>query len=106
MALSYLLDSRLGLTGNFGEFVNDRKALVTRIALTLPSGVSGKLSSQRRLTMTQKYDPQRSQDRPTEDDIAQAELGGVKGSPKLRPAPLTKQEAEQNLPNDEPGHVA
>ena len=56
--------------------------------------------------MTETYDPQRSQDRPTEDDIAQAELGGVKGSPKLPPAPLTKQEAEQMLPNDEPGHVA
>jgi hypothetical protein len=56
--------------------------------------------------MTQKYDPQRSQDRPTEDDLARAELGGVKGSPKLPPAPLTKQEAEQMLPNDEPGHVA
>lgn len=56
--------------------------------------------------MNQEYDPQRSQDRLTEDDIAQAELGGVKGSRKLPPAPLTKKEAEQMLPNDEPGHVA
>ncbi|MBN8967098.1 MAG: hypothetical protein J0G95_01350 [Rhizobiales bacterium] len=56
--------------------------------------------------MTETYDPQRSQDRPTEDDLAQAELGGVKGSPKLPPAPLTRKEAEQMLPNDEPGHVA
>lgn len=56
--------------------------------------------------MNQKHDPQRSQDRPTEDDLAQAELGGVKGSRKLQPAPLTRREAEQNLPNDEPGHVA
>lgn len=56
--------------------------------------------------MNQKHDPQRGQDRPTEDDLAQAELGGVKGSWKLQPAPLTRREAEQNLPNDEPGHVA
>jgi hypothetical protein len=56
--------------------------------------------------MNQKHDPQRGQDRPTEDDLAQAELGGVKGSRKLQPAPLTRREAEQNLPNDDPGHVA
>jgi hypothetical protein len=47
-----------------------------------------------------------SDDRPTEDDLARAALGGPKGSPELPPAPLTKTEAEQNLPNDEPGHVA
>jgi hypothetical protein len=47
-----------------------------------------------------------SEERPTEDDIAQARLGGPKGSPELPPAPLTEQEDEQMLPNDEPGHVA
>jgi hypothetical protein len=47
-----------------------------------------------------------SEERPTEDDIAQARLGGPKGSPELPPAPLTRQEKEQTLPNDEPGHVA
>jgi len=56
--------------------------------------------------MRENGDPRRSQDRPTEDDQAQEQLGGVKGSRKLSPAPLTKEEAEQNLPNDEPGHVA
>jgi hypothetical protein len=45
-------------------------------------------------------------ERLTEDDLAQASLGGPKGSRDLPPAPLTKTEAEQNLPNDEPGHVA
>jgi len=50
--------------------------------------------------------PPRVDDRPTEDDLAQAALGGPKGSRDLPPAPLTRQEAEQNLPNDEPGHVA
>ena len=48
----------------------------------------------------------RSEDRPTEDDLAQERLGGPKGSPALPPAPLTKREREQILPNDEPGHVA
>jgi hypothetical protein len=42
----------------------------------------------------------------TEDDLAQAALGGPKGSPELSPAPLTKTEREQNSPNDDPGHVA
>jgi hypothetical protein len=45
-------------------------------------------------------------DRLTEDDMAQAALGGPKGSPELPPAPLTKTEREQNSPNDDPGHVA
>ena len=50
--------------------------------------------------------PKRTEDRPTEDDLARAALGGPKGSPELTPAPLTKTEDEQKLPNDEPGHVA
>jgi hypothetical protein len=45
-------------------------------------------------------------ERPTEDDLAQASLGGPRGSTTLAPAPLTKQEKEQNSPNDDPGHVA
>ena len=45
-------------------------------------------------------------ERQTEDEIARDKLGGPKGSPDLPPAPLTKQEAEQILPNDDPGHVA
>lgn len=47
-----------------------------------------------------------SRERPSEDELARASLGGVKGSRKLPPAPMTKQEAEQTSPNDEPGHVA
>ena len=50
--------------------------------------------------------PPRTEDRPTEDDLARAALGGPKGSPELPPAPLTKTEDEQKLPNDDPGHVA
>jgi hypothetical protein len=45
-------------------------------------------------------------ERPTEDDLAQISLGGPRGSITLSPAPLTKQEKEQNSPNDDPGHVA
>jgi hypothetical protein len=48
----------------------------------------------------------RMEDRPTEDDLARASLGGPKGSRKLPGAPMTKREDEQTLPNDEPGHVA
>ena len=46
------------------------------------------------------------EERLTEDEIARAKLGGVKGSPELPPAPLTTQEKEQILPNDDDGHVA
>jgi hypothetical protein len=46
------------------------------------------------------------EERPTEDDLAQAALGGPKGNPALPAAPLTKSEQEQNLFTDEPGHVA
>ena len=45
-------------------------------------------------------------ERLTEDETARASLGGVKGSRKLKPAPMTKQEAEQTSPNDNSGHVA
>ena len=30
-------------------------------------------------------------DRPSEDDIAQARLGGPRGAPELQPAPMTRQ---------------
>jgi hypothetical protein len=44
--------------------------------------------------------------RETEDEQARRNLGGVKGSPRLKPAPMTRKEAEQISPNDDPGHVA
>jgi hypothetical protein len=51
--------------------------------------------------------PKAQQDKKrTEDEAARAKLGGVKGSPKLPPAPLTEQEKEQILPNDDDGHPA
>jgi hypothetical protein len=45
-------------------------------------------------------------ERQTEDETARAALGGVKGFPEGKSAPLTKQEDEQMLPNNDPGHVA
>jgi hypothetical protein len=45
-------------------------------------------------------------ERETEDEIARRKLGGVKGHPDGKPAPLTRTEEEQNLPNDDVGHVA
>lgn len=50
--------------------------------------------------------PKRAEDRPTEDDLARASLGGPKGSPELPANPMTKQEGGQTFPNDEHGHVA
>ncbi len=48
----------------------------------------------------------RTDDRPTEDDLARTTLGGPKGSPQLPPAPLTKSEEEQYPAPNDPGHVA
>jgi hypothetical protein len=50
--------------------------------------------------------PKPVEDRPTEDDLARASLGGPRGSSSLPPAPLTEAEAEQMPSNYEPGHVA
>ncbi len=47
-----------------------------------------------------------SEQRRTEDDNARADLGGTRGAPNLKDAPMTKGVAEQTFPNDEPGHVA
>jgi hypothetical protein len=44
--------------------------------------------------------------RQTEDEIAREHLGGVKGSRNLKPAPMTRREAEQISPNDDDGHTA
>lgn len=45
-------------------------------------------------------------DRPTEDDIAQAELGGPRGSPELPPAKMTPQRKKKMPDPSEPGHTA
>ena|SRR5690349_7519977 len=43
---------------------------------------------------------------PTEDQIARARLGGIRGDPKLGEAPLPRQAREQLPRNIDDGHVA
>lgn len=46
-------------------------------------------------------------DRPTEDDIAQARLGGPRGAPELKPAEMTPQRKKKETPDEfDPGHTA
>jgi hypothetical protein len=66
--------------------------------------------SQRRDPPTAQIDPAASLfangNRPTEDDIAQARLGGSRGAIQLGAAPMVRQVAENTLPPADPGHVA
>jgi hypothetical protein len=47
-------------------------------------------------------------DRPSEDDIAQARLGGPRGAPELAPAKMTPQRKKKMPPERgyDPGHTA
>jgi hypothetical protein len=46
-------------------------------------------------------------DRPSEDDMARERLGGPKGSPELKPAPMMRQRRIKTPESDtEPGHTA
>ena len=45
-------------------------------------------------------------DRPTEDDIAQARLGGPRGAPELKPAEMTPQRKKKTPDECDPGHTA
>ena len=65
-------------------------------------------SQARRDAFVSRHQPPKAQREPrkTEDQMALEKLGGVKGSPELPPAPLTRQEAEQMPRVDDPGHVA
>jgi hypothetical protein len=52
--------------------------------------------------------PEREAERPTEDDIAQASLGGTRGSKDLEPAKMTRRQ-KQDMPPErgyDPGHTA
>jgi hypothetical protein len=60
----------------------------------------------RKPAMPNKPKSERIDDRPTEDEIAEAALGGPRGSTKLEPA---KPEHKTKLPlerDDDPGHTA
>jgi len=52
--------------------------------------------------------PEREADRPTEDDIAQANLGGTRGSKDLKPAKMTPRQKKDIPPEGgyDPGHTA
>jgi hypothetical protein len=46
-------------------------------------------------------------DRPSEDDVARERLGGPRGAPELKPAPMTRQRRIKTPESDpEPGHTA
>ncbi len=44
--------------------------------------------------------------RPSEDDLAQAHLGGPRGAPKLKPAKMTPQRKKKTPEDFDPGHTA
>jgi hypothetical protein len=57
--------------------------------------------------MSKEKPPPDDADRPTEDDVARERLGGPKGAPELKPAPMTRQRRIKTPENDtEPGHTA
>ena len=56
--------------------------------------------------MPNKPKSERITDRPTEDDIAQAALGGSRGSKELPPAKLTTPRKIKTPRDDDPGHTA
>ena len=56
--------------------------------------------------MTQTPRPPHPDDqRPTEDDRAQADLGGPRGHPDLKPAPMTPQRAKKTPAAPQNGHT-
>jgi len=50
--------------------------------------------------------PKPGGERPTEDDIAQARLGGPRGTPELKPAKMTPQRRKKTPHDFDPGHTA
>ncbi len=44
--------------------------------------------------------------RPSEDDLAQAKLGGPRGAPELAPAKMTPQRKKKTPDDVDPGHTA
>ena len=47
-----------------------------------------------------------TKERKTEDEIAREKLGGVKGSPELKSAPMNPQQAKNTPKNNDQGHSA
>jgi hypothetical protein len=58
------------------------------------------------MTDERNDDHQAGADRPTEDDIAQARLGGPRGAPELKPATMTPQRRKKTPTILDPGQTA
>ena len=56
--------------------------------------------------MLKKPKSERIADRPTEDDIAQAELGGPRGATELPPPKLKRKTGTPPQSDGDPGHTA
>jgi hypothetical protein len=56
--------------------------------------------------MTHDETRKQGPDRPTEDDIAQARLGGPRGAPELPPARMTPQRKKKTPDDIDPGQTA
>lgn len=56
--------------------------------------------------MTEKSKSEMDDLRPSEDDFAQAHLGGPRGSPELAPAKMTPQRKKKTPRDFDPGHTA
>jgi hypothetical protein len=57
--------------------------------------------------MPRNRPPPDETERPSEDDVAQERLGGPRGAPELKPAPMTRQRRIKTPENDSgPGHTA
>jgi hypothetical protein len=59
------------------------------------------MSEDKRSKPDKRHEPQL-----TEDDIAQARLGGPRGSPELPPAKMTPQRCKKTPQDVDPGHTA
>jgi hypothetical protein len=56
--------------------------------------------------MTEKPKAERDDQRPSEDDLAQANLGGPRGARELAPAKMTPQRKKKTPDDFDPGHTA
>src|SRR5262249_53943317 len=56
--------------------------------------------------MTEKPKSEIDDERPSEDDLAQARLGGPRGAPELAPAKMTPQRKKKTPGDFDPGHTA
>jgi hypothetical protein len=58
------------------------------------------------VAMMEKPKAERDDQRPSEDDLAQANLGGPRGARELAPAKMTPQRKKKTPDDFDPGHTA